>query len=61
MRTSTEPRGGDARGVGRPSLSGRSPALVIDTYNIDIDGYKPEDFAIVGYEHHDHVPLSVAV
>lgn len=45
----------------RPSLSGRSPALVIDTYNIDIDGYKPEDFAIVGYEHHDHVPLSVAV
>ena len=45
----------------RPSLSGRGPALVIDTYNIDIDGYKPEDFAIVGYEHHDHVPLSVAV
>ena len=45
----------------RPSLSGRGPALVIDTYNIDIDGYKPEDFDIVFYEHHDHVPLSVAV
>ena len=45
----------------RPSLSGRGPALVIDTYNIDIDGYKPEDFGIFGYEHHDHVPLSVAV
>lgn len=35
--------------------------LFIKTDNTDIDGYKPEDFAIVGYEHHDHVPLQVAV
>ena len=35
--------------------------LVIGTDNIDIDGYKPDDFDISNYEHHDHVPLSVAV
>lgn len=35
--------------------------LHFNTDNIDIDGYKPEDFSIGGYEHHDHVPLTVAV
>lgn len=35
--------------------------LHFNTDNTDIDGYKPDDFAIVGYEHHDHVPLKVAV
>lgn len=35
--------------------------LKIDTDNTDIDGYKPSDFDIAGYEHHDHVPLQVAV
>ena len=35
--------------------------LQINTNNTDIDGYKPEDFEIVGYEHHDHVALPVAV
>lgn len=35
--------------------------LHFNTDNTDIDGYKPEDFAVGGYEHHDHVPLSVAV
>ena len=35
--------------------------LVIGTDNTDIDSYKPEDFRVVYYEHHDHVPLSVAV
>ena len=45
----------------RPSLSSCGPALVINTYNTDIDRYKPEDFGIYGYEHHDHVALPVAV
>lgn len=35
--------------------------LLINTDNTDIDGYKPSDFEIVGYEHHGHVPLEVAV
>lgn len=35
--------------------------LLINTDNTDIDGYEPSDFEIVGYEHHDHVPLPVAV
>ena len=35
--------------------------LHFNTDNTDIDGYKPEDFSIGGYEHHDHVPLRVAV
>ena len=51
----------------RPSLAleTHKPAfntrLVFNTDNTDIDGYKPEDFSVVEYEHHDHVPLSVAV
>lgn len=35
--------------------------LIFKTDNTDIDGYKPDDFDIVAYEHHDHVPLQVAV
>lgn len=35
--------------------------LKFNTDNKDIDGYHPHDFEIVGYEHHDHVPLAVAV
>lgn len=51
--------------LGRMTLCGypnQEPTrLHFNTDNIDIDGYKPEDFSIGGYEHHDHVPLSVAV
>ena len=35
--------------------------LVINTDNVDIDGYKWEDFAIEGYRHGPHIPLPVAV
>jgi thymidylate synthase len=35
--------------------------LVIDTDNTDIFSYKPEDFSVVGYEHHPFVKLPVAV
>lgn len=35
--------------------------LKFNTDNKDIDGYHPHDFEIVGYEHHGHVPLTVAV
>ena len=51
----------------RPSLAFENymPAfntrLVFNTDNTDIDGYKPEDFSVVEYEHHGHVPLTVAV
>lgn len=37
------------------------PKLVIDTPNTDIDGYNIDDFGIVGYSHHPHVKLDVAV
>ena len=30
-------------------------------YYLDIDGYKPEDFEIVGYKSHDFVKLPVSV
>lgn len=39
----------------------RNTQLLFHTDNTDIDGYKPDDFAIVGYEHHDFVPFEVAV
>lgn len=47
----------------RPSLAVFSDftKLVIDTDNIDIDGYKIEDFKIINYAHHPHIPLPVAV
>lgn len=35
--------------------------LQVKTKNMDIDGYKPDDFAVLYYEHHDHVALPVAV
>lgn len=35
--------------------------LVINTDNTDIDGYKPEDFDIVGYEFHPFIKLPIAV
>lgn len=38
-----------------------SPQLVVKTDNVDIDGYKPSDFEIVGYECHPHIRLPIAV
>jgi thymidylate synthase len=35
--------------------------LVINTDNTDIDGYKPSDFDITGYECHSFVKLPIAV
>lgn len=35
--------------------------LVIKTDNTDIDGYKPEDFEIVGYQSHPFLKLPIAV
>lgn len=35
--------------------------LVINTDNVDIDGYKPEDFEVTGYEHHPFLKLDIAV
>jgi thymidylate synthase len=35
--------------------------LVIATENTDIDGYKPEDFAINGYDFHPFIKLPIAV
>ena len=35
--------------------------LVISTDNTDIDGYKPEDFSIEGYESHPFLKLPIAV
>jgi thymidylate synthase len=35
--------------------------LFINTGNIDIDRYTPDDFNVCYYEHHDHVALQVAV
>lgn len=36
-------------------------ALVVNTENIDIDGYKIDDFEIVNYLHHPHVRLPISV
>jgi len=35
--------------------------LVFNTDNVDIDGYKPEDFDIVGYDCHPFIKLPIAV
>lgn len=40
---------------------GDSAQLVIRTDNTDIDGYRPEDFDVVGYSPRPFVPLPVAV
>lgn len=37
------------------------PQLLIKTDNVDIDGYKPEDFVIVGYDSHPFIKLPIAV
>lgn len=42
-------------------LYSKEAQIVFKTDNTDIDGYKPEDFSVVEYEHHDHVALTVAV
>ena len=38
-----------------------SAKIVFKTDNVDIDGYKPEDFEIVGYTHNPFVKLEVSV
>lgn len=35
--------------------------LVINTDNVNIDGYQPDDFSIVGYEPHPFIKLPIAV
>lgn len=35
--------------------------LVVNTDNVDIDGYKIEDFDIIGYESHPFIKLPIAV
>ena len=37
------------------------PVLQFRTGNTDIDGYQPDDFSVIGYRHHPHVSLPVAV
>lgn len=37
------------------------PQLKINTENIDIDGYNPEDFDIIGYQSHPFIKLPIAV
>ena len=46
--------------VTRQPLPGTAQ-LVFNTDNTDIDGYKIEDFDIVGYESHPFVKLPIAV
>ena len=37
------------------------PQLIFNTDNVDIDGYKPEDFEITGYMSHPFLKLPIAV
>ena len=37
------------------------PRLLVNTDNTDIDGYKPDDFAVEGYEFHPFIKLPIAV
>lgn len=46
--------------IERPAISDNAQ-IVFHTENTDIDGYKPEDFEIVGYKSHDFVKLPVSV
>lgn len=46
--------------VERPTIRDNAQ-IVFHTENTDIDGYKPEDFEIVGYKSHDFVKLPVSV
>lgn len=43
------------------SPTGCSPRLLIKTDNVSIDGYKPDDFDIEGYECHPFIKLPIAV
>jgi len=38
-----------------------TPQIVFKTDNVDIDGYKPDDFDIVGYSYHPFLKLPIAV
>jgi thymidylate synthase len=38
-----------------------APLLVFKTDNVDIDGYKPDDFDFFGYAHHPFLKLPIAV
>lgn len=38
-----------------------APKLLIKTDNMSIDGYKPDDFDIEGYEYHPFIKLPIAV
>lgn len=40
---------------------GCKPKLVINTDNIDIDGYHPDNFTVEGYECHPFIKLPIAV
>jgi thymidylate synthase len=44
-----------------PAETTTEPRLVFHTTNTFIDGYKPEDFGIVGYQHRPFVKLEVSV
>lgn len=46
--------------IERPAIEDNAQ-IVFHTENTDIDGYKPEDFEIVGYKSHDFVKLPVSV
>ena len=46
--------------IERPAIEDNAQ-IVFLTDNTDIDGYKPEDFEIVGYKSHDFVKLPVSV
>lgn len=46
--------------IERPAIEDNA-RIIFHTENTDIDGYKPEDFEIVGYKSHDFVKLPVSV
>lgn len=46
--------------IERPAIEDKA-RIIFHTENTDIDGYKPEDFEIVGYKSHDFVKLPVSV
>lgn len=46
--------------IERPAIEDNAQ-IIFHTENTDIDGYKPEDFEIVGYKSHDFVKLPVSV
>lgn len=46
--------------IERPAIEDNAQ-IVFHTGNTDIDGYKPEDFEVVGYKSHEFVKLPVSV